>query len=75
MALKRRAADDEGFVIQFNHLEMLRIEKLLKLAANMSDNFLTSEENEWLSDALMLFAPELPIGEYPIGTSKHDVQH
>lgn len=74
MALKRRTADDGGFIVQLTHLEMLRIEKLLTVAGFLNPAF-TSEENEWLSDALMLFAPELPIGEYPIGTSKHDVQH
>lgn len=49
------------------HVEMLKLEKLLKfLNEGVDADGLGSEENEWLSNALDFFAPELPPGEYPI---------
>jgi hypothetical protein len=74
MAHKRRSLDKEGFNIHFTHLDMLRIETVLKRLSEADGSeivLISSEENEWLSDAMQLFAPELPAGEYPIGTSKH----
>jgi hypothetical protein len=68
MAYKKRNPSHLGgnVVIEFDDDELQKVEKLLNLAQNLEHNFLTSEENEWLSNALMLFAPELPPGVYPI---------
>ena len=58
----------DEFTIHLSHLEMLKLEKLLKILDNVNGAgaHLGSEENEWLSNALMLFAPELPSGGYEI---------
>jgi hypothetical protein len=45
---------------------MLKLEKLFKRLEAETEELLTTEENEWLSNALMLFAPELPSGTYEI---------
>lgn len=65
MAHKKRLVNGD-FNIELSHSDMLRVEKLLRILDNVADDFLTRETNEWLSNAQVLFAPELPPGEYPI---------
>ena len=62
---RTQKGDRDEFTIHLSHLEMLKLEKLLKIAQG-AETFYSSEENEWLSNALMLFAPELPSGGYQI---------
>ena len=64
MAHKKREENGDT-TIRFNSVDMLRIEKLLKIAEG-AHTFYSSEENEWLSNALDLFVRELPDGRYPI---------
>lgn len=62
---RNKIGERDEFTIHLSHLEMLKLEKLLKIAGNVKDLY-RSDENEWLSNALMLFAPELPSGGYEI---------
>lgn len=68
MAHKKRNPEYYGgnIVIEFEHVDLLRIERLLKILDDTANGVLTSEENEWLSNALDLFAPETSLGEYPV---------
>lgn len=64
---RSQTGNRDEFTIHLSHLEMLKLEKLMRVfSEGLGADELTSEENEWLSNALMLFAPELPSGGYEI---------
>lgn len=66
MAQKKREENGDT-TIRFEGIDMLRIEKLLKILDHDGDTiYLGPEENEWLSNSLDLFARELPDGNYPV---------
>jgi hypothetical protein len=65
--MANRARNGDDFTVHLSHLEMLKLEKLLKiLEQDGATIYLGPEEEKWLSNALMLFAPELPSGTYEI---------
>jgi hypothetical protein len=66
MAHKIREAGGTGFNIHFETVEMLKLEKLMRSIEGIGIEYFTSEELEWASNALRLFAPELPSGGYEI---------
>jgi hypothetical protein len=55
----------DEFTLHLSSLEMLKIERLLKIAEGAS-TFYSSAELQWLSNAKELFTVELPSGGYEI---------
>lgn len=65
MASKSRSTNGE-FTLKLSHLEMLKLEKLMKLIGAIGPEHFDNEELEWASNAQQIFAPELSSGGFQI---------
>lgn len=65
MPTKKRLTDG-GALIEFSRIDLQKVEKLLKLLDDCAVGAMEATEVEWLSNALDLFAPTNPPGEYPL---------